>query len=158
MLVRDLVDADSPAVLRLNEESVEMLAPLDATRLDLLRSLTPHALVCEADGVVAGFALAFEPRTTYDSINYAWHGERFADFLYLDRIAVGTGFRRRGIASLLYDAMEVRARPHGRMVLEVNSDPPNEASLVFHRNRGYVEIGHLLQVDGKQTVMMEKPL
>lgn len=151
-------DADVAAVLRLNEESVVMLAPLDSDRLLLLRSIVTHALVVEAEGEMAAFAFAFEPGTTYDSINYAWHGERFEDFLYLDRIAVGTAFRRRGIASLLYDEMEFRAGRHGRMVLEVNSRPPNEPSLAFHRSRGYREIGFLLQVDGKETVMMEKPL
>lgn len=153
-----MCDADVDDVLRLNLESVAMLAPLDAERLRLLRGIASEALVCEADDAVAGFALAFAPGTTYDSINYAWHGERFDDFLYLDRIAVGKEFRRRGIATMLYDEMESRAARHGRMVLEVNSDPPNEPSLAFHRRRGYVEIGHLTQLDGKQTVMMAKSL
>jgi predicted GNAT superfamily acetyltransferase len=156
--IRDLSDADADAVLRLNEESVSMLAPLDSERLRALRTIAAHALVCESDGEVAGFALAFAPGATYDSINYAWHGERFDDFLYLDRIAVSTAFRRRGIASLLYDEMESRAVQHSRMVCEVNHDPPNEASLAFHRTRGYREIGHLTQPDGHVTVMLEKPL
>jgi predicted GNAT superfamily acetyltransferase len=149
---------DVEAVLRLNEESVAMLAPMDADRLTLLRSFVSHALIVEAESAIAGFALAFAPGTAYDSINYAWHAERFADFLYLDRIAVSHAFRRRGVASLLYDEMEDRAGRHGRMVLEVNSRPPNEPSLAFHRRRGYREIGHLVQADGKETVMMEKPL
>lgn len=135
-----------------------MLAPMDADRLTLLRSFVSHALIVETEDAIAGFALAFAPGTAYDSINYAWHAERFADFLYLDRIAVSDAFRRRGVASLLYDEMEARAGRHGRMVLEVNSRPPNEPSLAFHRRRGYREIGHLLQTDGKETVMMEKPL
>src|SRR5262245_18926970 len=119
-------DEDVDAVLHLNEEYVWALAPLDNDRLDWLRSISAHALVCEVDGVVAAFAIAFAPRTSYDSINYAWHGERFDNFLYLDRIAVSPTFRRRGIASLLYDEMESHAGRHGRMVLEVNSEPPNE--------------------------------
>jgi uncharacterized protein len=151
-------DADADAVLRLNDESVAMLSPLDADRLSLLRTIAEHALVCESDGELAGFALAFGPGTAYDSINYAWHGERFDDFLYLDRVAVSTAFRRRGIASLLYDEMESCAAQHGRMLCEVNHDPPNEPSLAFHRARGYREIGHLTQPDGYVTVMLEKPL
>lgn len=156
--MREMTDDDVDQVLRLNDESVSMLAPLDAGRLALLRSYVAHALVVEAGDEVAGFALAFAPGSPYDSINYAWHGERFEDFLYLDRIAVSLTFRRRGVGTLLYDAMESQAGRHGRMVLEVNSDPPNEASLAFHRARGYREIGYLTQLDGKQTVMMEKPL
>ncbi len=158
MQIRPLTDADVDAALRLNAESVRMLAPLDAARLDLLRAMTRHALVCDLAGRVAGFALAFAPGTSYDSVNYAWHSARFDDFLYLDRIAVDRDHRRRGIAGLLYDEMESRAGRHGRMVCEVNSDPPNEPSLAFHRARGYRELGHLVQVDGHETVMLEKPL
>ena len=105
------------------------------------------------------FAIAYAPGTAYDSINYAWHADRFDDFLYLDRIAIGSGFRRRGIASALYDAMEdSRGRAHGRMVCEIYSDPPNEESIAFHTSRGYREVGHLAQPNGHETVMMEKPL
>jgi hypothetical protein len=50
------------------------------------------------------------------------------------------------------------AARHGRMVCEVNSEPPNIESLAFHRNRGYVEIGELTQADGHRVVMMEKSL
>jgi predicted GNAT superfamily acetyltransferase len=153
-----MCDADGDAVVRLNDESVSMLAPMDADRLRALRTIAAHALVYESDGEVAGFALAFAPGTTYDSINYSWHSERFEDFLYLDRIAVSMEFRRRGIASLLYDEMESQAARHGRMVCEVNHEPPNEPSLAFHRARGYREIGHLTQLDGHVTVMLEKPL
>ncbi len=54
--------------------------------------------------------------------------------------------------------MEQRAASHARMVCEVNIDPPNPASLAFHLGRGYVEIGSLTQLDGHQTVMLEKLL
>jgi predicted GNAT superfamily acetyltransferase len=158
VLIRDLTDGDVEAVLRLNEESVDALAPLDQARLDWLRSMTGHALVCAVDGQVVGFALAFPPRTSYDSVNYGWHAERFDDFLYLDRIAVDGAWRRRGIASLLYDEMELRATRHGRMVCEVNSLPANIPSLVFHRARGYREIGHIRHREDYEVVMLEKPL
>ena len=67
-------------------------------------------------------------------------------------------FRRRGLASALYDAMESHAKAHERMVCEVNSEPPNVESLAFHAARGYREVGHLTQADGHQTVMLEKAL
>ncbi|HEY7042729.1 MAG TPA: GNAT family N-acetyltransferase [Nocardioidaceae bacterium] len=158
MRIRPVDDADTESVLALNAESVWALAPLDEERLAWLRSMTRHALVCEVAGQVAGFALAFEPRTAYDSINYAWHAARFPDFLYLDRVAVSTTYRRRGVATALYDEMESQAASHDRMVCEVNSDPPNEASLAFHRARGYRELGRLVQLDGHEVVLMEKPL
>ena len=54
--------------------------------------------------------------------------------------------------------MEELATPHGRMVCEIYSQPRNDVSIAFHDARGYREIGHLMQSNGKETVMMEKPL
>lgn len=158
MDIRPLADGDIEAVLALNEQSVASLSPMDETDLARFRSLTQHALVCEIDGRVAAFAIAYAPDTAYDSPNYLWHADRFGDFLYLDRIAVSSEFRRRGIASALYDAMEELAAPHGRMVCEIYSNPRNDVSIAFHESRGYREVGHLMQSNGKETVMMEKPL
>lgn len=156
MEIRALTDADTDAVLALNEEAVGAVTPMDAAALAWFRSITEHALVCEVDDAVAAFAIAYEPGTPYDSLNYLWHAERFADFLYLDRITVGSAFRRRGIAGSLYDAMEAAAAKHGRMVCEIYTD--NEVSLAFHTGRGYREVGHRMPDDGHEVVMMEKPL
>jgi predicted GNAT superfamily acetyltransferase len=153
-----MTDADAEAVLELNEESVAALAPMAPADLVRFRRLTSDLLVCELDELVAGFAIAYPPGTAYDSVNYLWHGDRFADFLYLDRIAVSAAMRRRGIATALYDAMEDAARPRGRMVCEIYSDPPNTVSIAFHLARGYREIGFLDQPNGHRAVMMEKPL
>lgn len=158
MEIRTLEDADVEAVLELNERSVEALSPLDAPGLTTHRGTAAEALVCVVDGTVAAFALAYAPKAAYESVHYRWHSERYEDFLYLDRIVVGADFRRRGIATALYDALEKVAAPHGRMVCEVNSDPPNLESLAFHRGRGYLEVGHLTKPDGREVVLLEKPL
>lgn len=158
MLIRPISDRDVEDVLALNEESVWALSPLDETGLAQLRADAACVLVSEVGDDIAGFAVAYAPGTSYASINYAWHTERFDDFLYLDRIAVSKAHRRQGIATALYDEIEQRATPHGRMVCEVNSDPPNVESLAFHKRRGYREIGHLTQYDGRETVMLEKLL
>jgi uncharacterized protein len=158
MEIRSLTEADTDAVLELNAGSVEATSPLDDQTLARYRTMVAEALVCEVDGRVAAFALAYAPGSAYESVNYRWHADRFDDFLYLDRIVVGADFRRRGIASALYDVVEQTAAEHGRMVCEVYSDPPNTVSLAFHRGRGYVEIGHLDQPNGHQVVMLEKPL
>lgn len=158
MQIRPINDGDAEAVLKLNEHSVWALSPLDEDGLALARSRAALALVCELDGQVVAFTIVYGPRSSYESRNYAWHAERFDDFLYLDRIAVDPEFRRRGIANAIYDTVEAAAREHGRLVCEVNSDPPNVESLAFHRARGFRELGHLTHPDGKQTVMLEKPL
>lgn len=81
-------------------------------------------------------------RHRVDSENYRWFGQRYGDrFVYLDRIVIDDRYRRRGLASAVYDVVERDAEGAGRLVLEVNLDPPNDASLAFHRARGYEEVG-----------------
>ncbi|MGI8701787.1 MAG: GNAT family N-acetyltransferase [Nocardioidaceae bacterium] len=158
MEIRPMTDDDIAAVLRLNSDSVWALSPLDADKLEAYRTAAAFALVCAVDGAVAAFTIAYAPGAAYGSINYQWHAERFDDFVYLDRIAVDPAFRRRGIAGAMYDVVEAAAKPHGRMVCEVYSNPPNTGSLAFHEARGYREVGHLVQANGSTTVMLEKAL
>jgi uncharacterized protein len=159
LTLRPITDSDVSTVLALNAADVAALSPLDDERLTLLRKQAAHALVAEVAGEVVGFVLTFAPDSGYDSDNFAWFGRRYGSgFLYLDRIVVGPAHRRRGIAGRVYDALEDEARAYGRLVCEVNSQPPNPASLAFHLARGYVEVGHLTHRAGKVTVMLCKEL
>jgi len=157
--LRPVTDADRDAVLALNEAEVEMLAPMDEARFRQLRGLAHRFDVVEVDGAFGGFVLTFAPGSAYDSENYRWFSERSRgeDFYYLDRFVLDESQRRRGIGGRVYDEMESVAAAYGRMVLEVNLVPRNEASLAFHARRGYVEVGQ--RGDPAHLVsLMEKPL
>lgn len=138
--LRPIMPLDFPAVLAWNEAHVELLAPLDETRLLTLLGWSDTAAVITHDGHDVGFVLTFAAGSPYDSPNFRWHAARHPSFVYLDRIVVDPSVRRAGIATRVYDELEAAA---GTPVfcLEVNVDPPNEASLTFHRQRGYVEVG-----------------
>jgi len=140
-LLRPITAADHPAVLDLNARNVELLSPLDEPRLQKLLGWATHGAVIEVDGAVAGFVLTFAAGCGYDGFNFAAFARRYDSFLYLDRIVIDDAFRRRGLAGRVYDEIEADAARHGRLVLEVNSSPPNEPSLAFHRARGYAGIG-----------------
>jgi uncharacterized protein len=157
--LRDATAEDRARLLELNGASVQQLSPLDQARLDYLLALAHSCLVAEdANGEVAGFALAVAPGAHYDSINYAWFAERFERFLYLDRIAVDAERRRQGVGALLYGAMEQAGAEFQRMVCDVNIRPRNEASLAFHAARGYREVGQLEHGTGKTVALMSKEL
>jgi hypothetical protein len=156
--VRDARFADRAQLLALNAASVRELSALDAQRLDFILSLAHRSLVVESDGELAAFAIAIAPGTEYDSRNYGWFAERFQQFLYLDRIAVGKPFRRQGLGAQLYDAMEAAATPFERMVCDVNVLPRNDASLAFHAARGYLELGRLAHGSQKTVTLLSKEL
>lgn len=142
--LRPLTDGDVADVLALNERNVVKLAPLDEDRLARIQGWADRVDVLDVDGAFAGFVITFGPATPYDSENYRWFTERYGDgFYYLDRIVLHEDFRRRGLGGLVYDEVEAVAREHGRMALEVNLVPRNDASLAFHESRGYVEVGRM---------------
>ena len=153
-MLRPMVDEDVVDVLQLNADHVELLSPLDASRLADLRRWATRADVIISDGQTAGFVLVFGPGTAYDSENYRWFSERYGtQFDYLDRIVIDDRFRRRGLASAVYDAVEESALPRERLVLEVNIDPPNQPSLEFHRLRGYREVTQLGEPGHRVSLM-----
>ena len=141
--LRPITPADHAEVLALNESNVELLAPMDEARLIELLELADRALVIDAEGAFAGFVITFASGSAYDGENFAWFSERYEDFSYLDRVVIHEDFRRRGLGSFVYDELESSC---GRPVfaLEVNLNPPNAASLAFHRARGYSEVGQRL--------------
>ena len=146
VLLRPVNDSDVDEVLELNEHEVEMLAPMDEPRLHELRGLADRFDVVQVDGAFGGFVVTFAPGSAYDSENYRWFSDRATggdDFYYLDRFVLHASQRRRGIGGRVYDEIESAAAAYGRMALEVNLVPRNEASLAFHAGRGYVEVGQL---------------
>lgn len=156
--LRDIADLDVPLVLDLNERNVELLAPLDAARLDQLSTWAHRAQVIEVAGEPAGFVITIPAGTDYDSPNYRWFSALYgSSFHYLDRIVFEDRFRRRGLGSVVYDMIEADAATAGRLALEVNAEPPNPASLAFHAARGFAEVGRL-GGPGKTVAMLAKDL
>jgi predicted GNAT superfamily acetyltransferase len=138
--LRPVTEADHADVLALNHQNVELLAPLDEPRLRQLLTWADSGSVIDVDGAFAGFVLTFASGSSYDGENFAWFAERYPDFAYLDRVVIHEDFRRRGLATQVYDELEGSCgRP--LFALEVNIEPPNEPSLAFHRARGYTEVG-----------------
>ena len=152
--LRPLTDSDRAAVLRLNAEHVELLSPLDDARLTVLARVGTVEVV-EVDGEPGGFVVTFGPGADYDSGYYRWFADRYADFLYLDRVVVDPVHRRRGVGSAVYDEVEARAGRHGVLLLEVNCDPPNEPSLAFHAARGFEPVGEV-GGDGRRSRMLAR--
>lgn len=157
-LLRPIEPADHAFVLRLNADDVELLAPMDQTRLDQLLGWSSIAAIIEHDGDPAGFVLVMPADVDYDSEKFRWHAERFGpDFTYLDRVVIAPHARRLGLGRRAYDEIEQRVAATGspRLALEVNLEPPNEPSLAFHAGRDYAEVG-VVGEPGRLVVMLAK--
>jgi uncharacterized protein len=156
IVLRALEASDLRPVAALNDREVPRVGPLGVHGLRAQLPRCDLALVAVADGTIVGFVLALAPGADYDSENYQWFEQRGTDHLYVDRIVVATAHRQRGIAGMLYDAVEARARETGRseITCEVNVRPPNPASMAFHEGRGFAELGRQDTTGGTLTVAM----
>ena len=140
--VRSLTEADDRAVLALNNVEVPLVTALDEASMARYRSVLKDALAIGAEGDPDGFCWTVGPGTDYWSANYAWVGEHYERFVYLDRVVVAPRARGRGLARALYDEVTARAVGHAEhFVLEVNTVPRNDESLAFHAALGFTEVG-----------------
>jgi len=137
------VPADLGHILEINQANVPDVGSVDAARMAFLIEESPIALAARLDDVIVGFCLVMPSTAPYDSVNFRWFTERYADFMYLDRVAFDAAAQGRGFGTRLYAEVDRAMRDLGadQLALEVNVDPPNEQSLAFHARRGFVEVG-----------------
>lgn len=160
--IRDLSTDDLDRVLEINQENTPEVGSVDADRLGFLVHEAVISLAATVDADVVGFVLVLPPGSRYDSVNYRWFADRGDDFMYLDRVAVDAGHRGRGLGRALYTAVFDRiATDHAgmdRLGLEVNIEPPNPASMAFHRRLGFREVGQQATPYGAVVSLMERPV
>ncbi len=155
-LLEPLGPADHDDVLGLNDRHEHLTAPMDRDRLRHLDEVGAVEVFREA-GEFAGFVVTVTSGAAFDSENFAWFTERYDSFCYLDRIVVHEHARRLGLARRVYDEVEARAaRNVPLLTLEVNIEPPNEASLAFHAGRGFAQVGERLIVDHRVAMMVKR--
>jgi predicted GNAT superfamily acetyltransferase len=147
---------DLAAIHALNQAAVPAVSAIPMADLAWLLEHAAYCPVIERDGEIAAFLLALRPGLAYTSGNYAWFSTRYADFYYIDRLAVAPAWRRQGLASALYGDVERAARAvrAPRLACEVNVRPYNAASLAFHERQGFVEVGRQDTDSGAKTVAM----
>ena len=152
--------ADGNAIVRLNSESVIATSSMDEQEFERLYELSSLLLVAERDGVVVGFLMGFNDGVELDGLNYQWFVSRLKGFFYVDRIVIDESCRGRGVGQQIYARISEWARDQHLLWLaaEMNLDPPNLASLRFHKRQGFLEIGTLKLPSGKLVSMQIKRL
>lgn len=154
MEVRPLETADVELAWNINEQGLPGTGKVSLDELSDILSLCEYAIGAFESQQLLGFVLCLAPGTRYGSLNYGWFNERYSEFLYVDRIAVGLTHRDRGIGSMLYNSVFLRAGVQNiPVVAEVNRTPPNPGSLRFHKRHGFEQVGEFHQ-DSKSVVML----
>ena len=160
-MIRDAATRDFRAILGLNAESVHFLSPLDEARLLRLHAQAAYHRVVEFDGAAAAFLLVLREGADYDSPNYRWFAQRYAQFLYVDRIVVAGVTRGLGFGAQLYDDILAfaAATKAARLTAEFDVEPPNPVSAAFHQRYGFREVGtQWIGGDRKQVSLQAREL
>jgi predicted GNAT superfamily acetyltransferase len=133
--------ADFSEMLALNAACVPHVNAIGELEIAFFSSDAHQFRKVVEDGVLAGFVIALTRGVAYESLNYQWFSREIDKFLYIDRIMVHPDFRRRGVASLLYQYLEQVARDDKlqRLCCEVNLVPPNPDSLALHLGLGFIQ-------------------
>lgn len=159
-IIRNIEAPDLDAVLLLNQSEVPHVGNVDLQQMQWFASNAAYfRVVCTRDRIAA-FLVGMRPGTSYESPNYRWFCDHYADFAYVDRVAVADFARRLGLASRLYDdfAAAVPATVEF-MTCEVNIQPPNESSMQFHQRLGFRQVGSQFTAGGsKEVAMLAKDL
>jgi len=139
-MIGPILKSHHAKILRMNEEFVHWLAPMDEDDLTHLLSLSHYKKQShDADGVLLGYAHDVD----YDHKNLKWLRARFDQFFYIDRIIINAKAHGKGLGRALYADFEAEARLRGlpRLVCEVNTKPNNPGSHKFHETLGFKAIG-----------------
>ena len=135
-------DTDLKDILAINQANIPEVGNIDSiNRLNNLIDWSSHLIVVR-DAEIAGFIILMRENQSYDSLNYKFFNSQGYPFLYVDRIAIKEGHRRKGLGQMIYSrTIEIAKELNLPTCCEVNTLPKNEPSLAFHDSFGFEDIG-----------------
>ena len=140
--LRDTTDSDVERLTQLNNDAYPADPQVTVSEMAELVDQANWSRVLDRDGEILAMVMCFAPGQDYDSENYRYFEAHFANHFYIDRIVVDQAHRGEGLGAMAYAAVFDRARSMGlsRVTCEVNLEPPNPASIAFHRSMGFVDV------------------
>lgn len=159
-IIRDVGVQDIDEILSLNESVVPAVNSIPIEKMQWFAEHAAYFRVSKADDRLSAFLIGLRPGTAYESLNYRWFCDHYADFGYVDRVAVASHARRHGLATQLYDDFQATLRDDvGIMTCEVNLQPPNEGSMRFHERYGFAQVASQSTESGaKEVALLVKTL
>ena len=136
------LSSDLEEIWNINQENIPEVG--DVPNLDRLKKLidwSSHVIVVR-DNNIAGFIILMREGQNYDSLNYKFFNSQSFPFLYVDRIAIKEGHRRKGLGRMIYEkTIDIAKDLDVSTCCEVNTIPRNDPSLAFHDTFGFREVG-----------------
>ena len=130
-------------IYNLNQEHTPEVGSLSSIEyLQELIKLSSNNFYISFKNKIIGFMICFREESEYKSKNYKFFTKNKAKFLYIDRIAVKSDYRRNGIGRSLYALISsIAIDKEIPLCCEVNIQPLNQISIDFHENLGFCRVG-----------------
>ena len=141
LLFEEARTPDYPQLLAMNEAAVPAVNSIDSAELSHLHQQSLALIVARGSNDLAGFLLALPETADYQSANFLYFKSNYPQFAYVDRIVVNPNYRRLGVGARLYAKLFEIAAGKIRVTCEVNLQPANPGSMVFHENLGFEKVG-----------------
>jgi uncharacterized protein len=157
VVIRAAEPADFETICALNLSEVRHTSAMDCARLIELNGLSCYHKVASVEGEVCAFLLAMCNGAAYRNDNFEWFVNKYARFIYVDRIVVSSSARGLRLGSRLYEDLFSYARANAipLVTCEYNIVPPNEPSRLFHDKFGFKEQGTQWVAQGSKQVSLQ---
>ena len=130
-------------IYSINQDNVPEVGSLNSLdQQQKLLSISSYHSILLKDNELIGFAICFRESRPYWSENYKYFENKLDRFLYVDRIAIRSEYRRQGHAKRMYeDIFNFANQDDLTVTAEVNTKPANQGSIRFHEYMGFMEVG-----------------
>jgi predicted GNAT superfamily acetyltransferase len=155
IVIRDVREHELDSVLALNNNAGLAILPLDSAKVRRFYETAEYFRVAERDGNLAGFLVGFGSGAAHDSSNFAWFGERYPQFFYIDRIVVASRRRGGGVGRAFYaDVQSFAELRYPQLACEVVLDHGADPALLFHGSFGFREVGQNVMAEAEVRASM----
>ena len=160
IVIRDVREHELDSVLALNNAAGVTILPLDQSRLRFFYDHAAYFRVAEVDGTLAGFLIALDQESPYESSNYLWFRGHYPAFVYIDRVVIASAQRGAGLGRVFYADVTSFAETHAPLLTcEVFLEPRNDVAVLFHGTYGFQEVGqHVMIETGLRVSLLAKEL
>lgn len=145
-------------IYNLNQEHTPEVGSLSSVKyLNELIGLSSKNFYISFENTIIGFMICFREGSKYKSKNYNFFTQNESKFLYIDRIAIKSDYRRKGVGRSLYALIDAIAKNEEiPLCCEINIQPLNQISIDFHESLGFCRIDEFAFDDHEVAYFIKK--